>query len=113
MKKSMGIGANISILKRLIHPSIHVRAKYVNIEQDDRLSGCLVTGKCTKYVTRREQQIITFHRDAFKNVILYVVERCCQIEEEGPTESFSISNEAAVVDNEHEMVSDYEEENIN
>ena len=88
MNKSMGIGANISILKLFIHPSIHIRAKYVNMEQCDMLSGCLVTGKCTKCVTRREQQVITFCHDNFKNIILYVVERYCCIEEEGPTESF-------------------------
>ena len=101
MKKSMGIRANISILERFIHPSTRGKAKYVNMEQGDRLSGCLVTGKCTKFLTRREQQVITFCHDNFKNIILYVVERYCQIEEEGRTESFFIFNKAAVVDNEY------------
>ena len=87
MKKSMVIGANISIMKRFIHPSTHVRAKYENMEQSERLCGCLVTGKCTKFVTRWEQQIITFRHDNFKN-IMSAVERYCKIEEEGPTESF-------------------------
>ena len=35
------------------------------------------------------------------------------LKKKGSTESFSISNEAAVVDNEHEIVRDYEEENMN
>ena len=79
------------------------------MKQCDRLSGCLVTGKCKNIVTKREQLVITFRHDNFKNVILYAVEGYCGIEKERPTASFFISNEAAVVDNEHEIVSDYEE----
>ena len=88
MKKSISIKTNISVLKRFIYPSIHIRAKYINMEQGDRLTGCLVTKKFVKFVTRREQQIVSFHHDVFENIILYVVERYCQIEDEGPTESF-------------------------
>ena len=80
------------------------------MEQGDRLSGCLITGNYTKFVTRREQQVITFCYDNFKNIFPYAVERYFWIEEEGPTDTLLFLMK---LDNEDELVSDYEGENIN
>ena len=69
----MGFGANIFVLKIFFYPSTHVREKYNNIQQGDKLGGCLITGKCTKIVSRTAQVVITFRHDDFKNIVLYAV----------------------------------------
>ena len=48
-----------------------IRVKLTNSQSGDQLSGCLVTGKCTKLVCRRNQTAITFSHEEFEDE-LYV-----------------------------------------
>ena len=95
-KKSMGIGATVTVLTRLVHPSEHIREKYPNLEKDHRFENCVVTGRCKKKVNRKEQTVVTFRCNEIENVVLYAVERYCNIIEEGPKESFFSNHETVV-----------------
>ena len=92
----MGIGAVVHVLMRFVHPSQNIRDKHPNPDKGRRLEGCVVTGKCTKKVSRREQTVITFRCDEFDDVELYAVKRYCRITEEGPAESFFSTHDIVV-----------------
>ena len=87
-KKSMGVGANVKVLLRFIHPSAEIRAKYVNPSKGERLCDCLVVKKGKKVVNRKEQAVIFFRHDEFPNIDLYAVTRYISIVEEGPSTDY-------------------------
>ena len=58
MKKSMGIGADISVLKRFIHPSIHDRTKYVKIEQSDGLVGAWLQENVQNLLPKESNEVL-------------------------------------------------------
>ena len=82
-KKSIGVGANVKVLLRFIHPSAEIRAKYTNPSKGERLCDCLVIKKGKKVVNRKEQDVIFFCHDDFPNIDLYAVNRYISIVEEG------------------------------
>ena len=87
-KLAMGIGANVHVLMRYVHPSKNIRDKHPKPEKGRHMEGCVVTGKCIKLVSRREQTVITFCCDKFDDEELYAVKRYCRIVEECPAETF-------------------------
>lgn len=81
-KKMMDIDAIVSVLIKYVHHSDLIRAKFPNPQSGDWLGGCLMTGKCTKYVCRKGQVAITFRNEDFEKE-LCAVQRDCRIEEGG------------------------------
>lgn len=55
MRKRAGIGAVGSVVARFFHPSAVIRARWPNDHQQQRLTGCVVTGKAPHNVNRKNQ----------------------------------------------------------
>ena len=52
-KMTMGVGAQVSCLSKFLHPSEHIRAKYVNPVKGHRLEGLGVVREEQKVIRRR------------------------------------------------------------
>ena len=91
-KKTMGAGAVISVLSKLIHPSEHIREKFINPVDGHRLEGGVVLRLETKSINRRDQRAIVFRHEDFESVELYAVQRFCRIETEGHSDHFFKEN---------------------
>lgn len=89
-KKCLGVGATCSALKRLLHPSRLIEAKYPNKTFHERLDGLLVIGKDEKRINGKMQTAVLFRHDDFPddNTILYCVPRFVKVHLEGTPEEF-------------------------
>ena len=92
-RRTMGSGAVISVLLKMVHPSKHIRDKFPNLPDKQRLEGAVVLRKEVKSINRREQEAIVFRHDDFADVELYASQRFCRILEEGPTVDYFIHDE--------------------
>ena len=86
-KLRAGVGAKVSILTRLIHPSEHVRTKHPNLERQHRTEGVLI-GKEDKTVSRRVQECYTFRSEEYEGHVMHVVKRYVKILQEGQAADF-------------------------
>ena len=94
-KKTMGVGALISVLANRVHPSKHIREKHRNIRNGMRIIDCRVIRCEVKKISRRDQEAIVFTHDDYKEengllVELYACQRYCKILQEGPPDQFFI-----------------------
>eukprot|EP00980_Cylindrotheca_fusiformis_P024084 scaffold11524_cov91-Cylindrotheca_fusiformis.AAC.3 len=80
----LGVGASMTCLVRYIHPSRHIRERYVNPERGQRLENLVAIREETKLVNRREQQVIVMTHTDFPGIELYAVKRFCKVTAEGP-----------------------------
>lgn len=94
-RKTMGTGAVITVLLKMIHPSKHIRDKFPNLSDKQRLEGALVIQRELKTINRREQESIVFRHEEFDNIELYASQRFCKIVEEGPATGFFGDGEEA------------------
>jgi len=90
---TLGKDAVVAIDLRYIHPSELIRNKFPNRQQGDRLENCRVTGLESLKVNKKEQLVVTFHHDDFKDdngsfSKLYAVKRWAKVTSEGPPEFF-------------------------
>jgi hypothetical protein len=83
-----GVGANISVYKKFLHPRAAVCAKYPNAAKNDMLDDLIAIGQEEKLVSKRMQGCILMrHVDFDDGQILYAVTRYCKVLQEGPLES--------------------------
>ena len=83
-----GVGAKISISKKLLHPRKVISTRYPNATKNDVLDNLLVVGQEEKVVSKRRQVCLTMrHNDFDDGQILHAVARFCKVTEEGPIES--------------------------
>ena len=80
-KLTIGIGIIVHFLMQFVHTSKNIRDKYPNQERGCCLEGYVVTGKCIKQVSEREQTVITFCCDEFNDIKLYAIDWYCRITE--------------------------------
>ena len=77
-KPRIGKGAVVDILARCLHPSEHIRNKYVNFEAQKahfKLVGCTVLSQARKTISRKEQLAVVVSHPDFPDVELYAVKR--------------------------------------
>ena len=91
-KLTMGREAVVSCLESRIYPSALMRAKYPNAEPQMRLSNAVIHQKQVKNISQRDQMVIIFVHDDFKEdemmMELYAVECFVKVEQEGPSDFF-------------------------
>ena len=88
----MGEGAIISCLSKFLHPSQHIRDKYVNQEKGHRLDGLIALREDKKTIRRRIVDVIVMvHPDFQENddfIELYACPRYCKITQERPKDKY-------------------------
>ena len=62
-----GVGAIVSAQLRFIHSSEHIRNKFPNIVQGQRLENCVTIRQEVKKVSRKEQLVLVVCHEDFKN----------------------------------------------
>ena len=92
-RRTMGSGAVILVLLKMVHPSKHIRDKFSNLPDKQRLEGAVVLRKEIKSINCREQEAVIFHHDDFTDTELYASQRFCRILEEGPTVDYFVDDE--------------------
>ena len=82
-----GVGAQISLYKRFLHPRALVAAKYPNAGKSDVLHGLLAVRLEEKTVSKKRQSCIVMHHNDFDDGrLLHAVVRYCKVVAEGATE---------------------------
>ena len=92
-RRTMGSGAVILVLLKMVHPSKHIRDKFSNLPDKQRLEGAVVLRKEIKSINCREQEAVIFHHDDFTDTELYASQRFCRILEEGPIVDYFVDDE--------------------
>lgn len=103
-KKTMGVGALISVLANRVHPSKHIREKHRNMRNGMRIIDCRVIRLEVKKISRKDQEAIVFTHSDYKEengllVELYACKRYCKILQEGPPDQFFIADSNDDVEN--------------
>ena len=78
-RRMMGSGVVILVLLKMVHPSKHIRDKFPNLLDKQRLEGSVIIREETKSINRRDQEAIIFCHDDFNDVELYASQRFCRI----------------------------------
>ena len=91
-RRTMGSGAVISVLLKMVHPSKHIRNKFPNLLDKQRLEGAIVLRKELKSINRQEQEAIVFCHDDFTDIDLYASQRFCRIVEEGSPPDYFVND---------------------
>ena len=92
-RKILGKGATLNALIKFIHPSEHIRNKFPNPVNQQRLDGLTAVRRELKVVSRKKQMCIVCTHPGFKTeggelVELHFVERWATIVNEGPEDLF-------------------------
>ena len=91
-KGTLGHGAIVSILIKYLHPSLHIRNKYINPQHNQRLEGCTALRLEERGISGRLQEcVIVTHPDFLAEdglIELYAARRWVKVEREGPEEGF-------------------------
>jgi Transposase IS4 len=92
-KKTMGRGAIVSCLAKLLHPSGIIRSRFPNMNKGKKLEKLLVLRQERKVVNRIERDVLVVQSDEFMLrddafIELYAVAKFFRIETEGPPEGF-------------------------
>ena len=104
-----GKDAVVSILLKFIHPSEHIRAKFPNQVNGQRLDGCCVLRREVKNIRKTDQLSLVVTHEAFPGVELYCVERYAKVTREGPPDYFFDNVIVEADDEEEERAGDGEE----
>ena len=86
-----GVGAKCEVLTKFIHPSKHVRDKYINHDNSAMVNHqmeVLLVGVEDKIVRNKYQLCYTFRADNFPGILLYAVKKHVVVKEEGAVEHF-------------------------
>ena len=86
--KRLGVGAKISCLSKLLHPSALIRQKYVNPERGHRLENLIVVRLEQKLISRKQQLAVVMTHHGFPDVELHAVKRYCKVTQEGREDLF-------------------------
>ena len=62
-----GVGAIVLALLRFIHPSEHIRNKFPNVVQGQRLENCETICQEVKKVSQKEQLVLVVRHEDLKN----------------------------------------------
>jgi hypothetical protein len=107
---TMGVGAEITVLTRFLHPSAAIREKYINPVKGERLEKLIVVRSEEKIIRRKSVvAIVMTHSNFVKDgqpIELFAVPRYCKVTKEGPPESFFETAEAPEQEEEAVDVSD-------
>jgi len=91
-KKTLGKDAIVSVLLKYVHPSEHIRNKYINPLPNQALQNCTVLRQEVKKIHGRNQLAIVVRHPKFMDgdslIDLYATKRWFKIQEEGPADFF-------------------------
>ena len=92
-KKRFGKGAKVTCLVKYLHPSRLVSSTLPNSTANSRLEECIVVGRDSKVVNRKEKAVIIVNHDDFKTADgepeeLYALPRWFKILEAGPSKDY-------------------------
>jgi len=91
-KKTLGKDAVVSVLLKYVHPSEHIRNKFVNPLPNQVLQNCTVLRQEVKKIHARNQLAIVIRHPEFMDgdspIELYATKRWFKIQEEGPADFF-------------------------
>ena len=89
-KKTMTAGTVVSIQIRYLHPSLHIKNKYPNPQNGQKLENCTVLRQEVKRINRRDQTAVVVTHEDFKDgddfIELHAVPRWFKVTKEGPPE---------------------------
>ena len=88
-----GVGAIVSALLRFIHPSEHIRNKFLNVVQGQWLENCVTIHQEVKKVSWKEQLVLVVRHEDFKNpddscIELHGIKRYWKVSQEGHPDYF-------------------------
>ena len=83
-----GVGAECSVLIKLLHPRKLVSDTLMNWEDNERLVGLVAIKKEKRSVNRKDQDCIIFRHDRFLNQELYCTSKFCKVLKEGSRVDF-------------------------
>jgi Transposase IS4 len=94
--KRFGVGANVTVLTRFLHPSAAIRHRHNNrtLPNNHRTNNLIIVRQETKYVRRKEQICFVYQHDDYKehdnltSIELYSVRKHAKCIQEGPDNLF-------------------------
>jgi len=99
-KKMLGKDAIVLVLLKYVHPSEHIRYKYINPLPNQVLQNCRVLCQEVKKIHGRNQLSIVVHHPKFMDgdspIELYATKQWFKIQEEGPVDFFFTQPRATV-----------------
>ena len=98
-KKTLGVGAVVSVLSRMLHPSAAIRERYTNPQPRHILENLLVIRKEVRKINRRDQMAIVMRHDEFPGIELYCIEKFVHITTSGPPEHYFTDTAAVATSN--------------
>ena len=87
-KKTLGIGAIVLALIRVLHPFNVVRDKYPNPQHGERLNDLLVIGRELRIINNRLQMTILMRHDYFDGDVPYCMKKFVQVQTSGAAEHY-------------------------
>ena len=87
-KLTVGIGAECSVLIKMLHPSKLVDETLINQDSTERLVGLIALKKEVRTVNRKEQSCIIFRHETFGDKEIYCCVRYCKVLKEGAAVDF-------------------------
>jgi hypothetical protein len=88
-KKQLGKDAICSVLARMLHPSVHVRNKFVNMNKNKRIEGLRAVRLEKRVVQHRETECVIMTTNDFMNdgvhIEMYCARKFCNVDVEGST----------------------------
>eukprot|EP00980_Cylindrotheca_fusiformis_P027459 scaffold20461_cov117-Cylindrotheca_fusiformis.AAC.22 len=83
MTLRLGVGASLTCPRRYIHPSRHIRERYVDPEKGARLENLAAVREEAKFVNRQGHKVIVMAHVGYPGIELYAVKRFCKVIAEG------------------------------
>jgi hypothetical protein len=97
IKKTMGRGAVVTILARLLHPRRLIQDTFRNMNKNKRLDGLMVLRLEVKKVGKKNIECVAVQSDEFKSgdthIELHAATKHYKVVIEGPSEDFFVSEE--------------------
>ena len=92
-RMTMGSGAVILVLLKMVCPFKHIRDKLPNLPDKQRLEDAIIIRREIKSINCREQEEIVFCHDNFNDIELYASQGFCRVVEEGPPLDYYVHDE--------------------
>ena len=92
-KLRVGIGAECSVLVKLLHPAKLVKDTLFNRESTERLVGLIALKKEVRAVNRKDQVCIVFRHEMFLDKDIYCCARYCRVLKEGSPVDFFLETD--------------------
>ena len=83
LKLQVSIGAECSVLIKMLHPAKLIKDTLINYDTTKRLVGLIALKKENHLVNRKDQEYIIFCHEMFLDKEVYFCSRYCKVQKEG------------------------------